>query len=87
MRHHSQNTAPAVVARAASVTHPASRMKDPLDGGHDHTRIGQPPGPLVAPRQPADFGLADVHAALAEHLEVVLHRRVLPHLGVHGRGQ
>ena len=56
-----------------------------VDGGDDVVRLGQAAGALVAAGQAADGGLDDVHAAAAQGGEVVLHGRVLPHLGVHGR--
>ena len=56
-----------------------------VDGGHDVGRLGQAAGPHVAAGQTADAGLDHVDAAAAQHRQVVLHGRVLPHLGVHGR--
>ena len=43
------------------------------------------PAPTVAPGQASLFGRHEVHAAAGKHAQVVLHSRVLPHLGVHGR--
>ena len=59
--------------------------EDALDGGHDVGRLGQAARALVAAGQAADAGLDHVDAAAAQHGQVVLHGRVLPHLGVHGR--
>jgi hypothetical protein len=56
-----------------------------VDGGHDALGCGEAAVPHVAAGEPARFGLDDVHAARPQRGEVVLHRRVLPHLGVHGR--
>ena len=47
--------------------------------------LGQAAGADVAAGQAAGLGLDDVHATGAQQAQVVLHRRVLPHLGVHGR--
>ena len=51
----------------------------------DALRVGEPAGADVAAREAAVLGLEHVHAAPAQRREVLLHRRVLPHLGVHRR--
>ena len=61
------------------------RGQDPLDRGDDGVGIGEPPDAGVTTGEAAGLGRHDDHAPLGEHVEVVLHRRVLPHLGVHGR--
>ena len=48
-------------------------------------RLGQPARADVAARQTAGRGLDDVDAPAPQRGQVVLRRRVLPHLGVHGR--
>jgi hypothetical protein len=54
-------------------------------GRHDHRGVGQPAGSDVTSGQTALLRRHHDDAALAEHGKVVLDRRVLPHLGVHGR--
>ena len=51
----------------------------------DVGRLGQPPGPDVAPGQPALARRHHVHPAPAQGGQVLLDGGVLPHLGVHGR--
>src|SRR5690606_30945727 len=58
--------------------------QDACDGSDDVVGLGEAAGPDVAAGQAADAGGNDVHAAALEQGDVVLHGRVLPHLGVHG---
>ena len=51
----------------------------------DLLRLGQPTRAGVDAGEPADGGLDHVCAASTQRRDVVLGRRVLPHLGVHGR--
>jgi hypothetical protein len=78
------------LAGAAGGDHDAHAGEGPggergLDGGDDHGRGGEAAGPHVAAGQPAGLGRHHDHAPPAQHGQVVLHGRVLPHLGVHGR--
>ncbi len=56
-----------------------------LDLGHDALGAGQAPLADVASGQTAGLGLHHHDAASAQRRQVLLDRRVLPHLGVHRR--
>ena len=60
---------------------PAEPFEHTLD---DDGRVGQPALSRVAAGQPPALGRDDLDAAALERGQVVPHRRVLPHLGVHG---
>ena len=55
------------------------------EGGDDLVSVRQAPLAVVPTRQSALRRVEYVHAAPAQKGDVVLHGRVLPHLGVHGR--
>ena len=55
--------------------------------GDDGRRVGQAPGAGVRAGEPTLGRLQDDDAPLAELGDIAPGRRVLPHLGVHGRGQ
>ena len=59
---------------------------DARRGFDDACGIGQPAGADVATGQPSGFRFDDVHAARGQYFEIVGHRGVLPHLGVHCGG-
>jgi hypothetical protein len=63
------------------------RGQDGGDRFDDAGGVGQSPGADVAAGQPPGLGIDNVYAPAAQQGQVVLHRRVFPHLGVHGRGQ
>ena len=65
--------------------HEVTRPEHPFDLGDDRRRIGEPSRSEVATGEAPDRGLDDVHAALAQHGDVVGDGGVLPHLGVHRR--
>ena len=56
-----------------------------LGRGHDVGGIGEPSLADVAAGEATGLGVDHVHAAPAQRGEVLLHRGVLPHLGVHRR--
>ena len=68
--------------RAGEVAPPG---EDPLGGGHDVDRVGEPAGADVTAGEAPDGGFDDVHAAPAQGGDVLGDGRVLPHLGVHRR--
>ena len=59
--------------------------EDRCERRHDLFRLPQAAHAEVPAGQAAFGRLEHVHAPPAQHRDVVLHRRVLPHLGVHGR--
>ena len=72
---------PAVTStRSPAMSFGASSRWIALD---DRLGAREPPGPDVAARETSGLGVDDAHAAPPQGREVLLHRRVLPHLGVH----
>ena len=63
------------------------RRQDRSRGGHDVGGVGQPSCTDVAPGQAPARRLDHVHPSPSQQGDVVGHRRVLPHLGVHGRAE
>ena len=63
---------------------PAGPAEPFEDARHDHVRVGQASLARVAAGQPSALGRDDLDAAPLEGGEVLAHRGVLPHLGVHG---
>ena len=72
-----QHPDPGEVVRA-----PATRVGR---GGDDVGRVGEPALADVAAGEAARLGVDHVHAPAPQRGEVLLHRGVLPHLGVHRR--
>ena len=58
--------------------------KRPLDGLDDDHGFGESPGSDVATGEAPLVRTDDLDATGRQHLDVLLHRRLLPHLGVHG---
>ncbi len=50
----------------------------------DRRGCGESTGPCVATGEAAHVRADDLHAPCGQDLDVLLHRRLLPHLGVHG---
>ena len=69
---------------AASAQGPR-RLDDAQGLGRDHVRLGEPALPHPAAREVALTGLDEPHAARPQQRHVGLRRRVVVHVGVHGR--
>ena len=74
---------PAVTSTGTPARSPAPGSRSAERGRRDAGGVGQAAGADVAAGQATRFGLEDVHAPAAQRCEVLLHGRVLPHLGVH----
>ena len=77
---------PPAVTRTLRPVEVAGRDRSALDARRrSSSGAARRPAPTSPPARRPDSGSTTMHAAAAQRGEVVLHRRVLPHLGVHRR--